>query len=141
MKKLISLCLAVIMIFGILPVSAFAAEATAPTGEFGTYESAARNSQMRLSIKKTLALGNTWTDVKVESNLLDANLTVTNHTTSVYAVKVRIISKDYTTIIKDAKTINAGHSASFSKIPSGGYIIQARSGDDVEREYTLSCKD
>lgn len=140
MKKLVSLFLAVIMIFAILPVSAFAAEAKAPASS-RTYEIATQNAQARLNGKRTLTLGNAWTDVKVENNLLDADLTVSNYVTSAYSVCVRIISKDYKTIIKESKTIKSGYSATFSGIPSGGYVIQACSADGDQHEYTLGYKD
>lgn len=84
---------------------------------------------------------NAWVDVKVENNWLAANLTVTNHTTSAHKADVRVVSTDYKTIIVATKTIDAGSSKSFGRIPSGGYIIQAKSSDNVEREYTLSFKD
>lgn len=87
---------------------------------------------------QTLSLKDTWIDVWVEGNWQAADLTVTNYYTSAYDVKVRIVSIDYSEIIASEETIPSGYSATFSSVPSGNFIIQAKSADDVLREYTLS---
>lgn len=144
MKRLIALLLVVVLSVVPLSISVSAAEVDVTDEnvvELDVTGPETASVQPRLNGTRTLTLGNAWVDVKVENNWLDATLTVTNHTTSAYKADVRVVSTDYQQIIVAAKSIDAGSSASFGTIPHGGYIIQAKSSDDVEREYTLSFHD
>lgn len=122
MKKFLTLFIVAILL--IIPVSITACVATTNTVE-----------------KVTIALDNTWTDIPVENNLLTANLTVANHTTSSYAVQIRIVSSDYVSTLCESKEIASGSSEKFSNLSAGGYIIQGKAADDVIHEYTLTLSD
>lgn len=133
MKKFLTLVIVVAML--IMPLSL---PASASTVDVTASEAAV---QPRLYKKVTISLGNSWETIHTENNWLDANLTVTNHTTSVYDVDIRIIETDETTIMKDSQTIQSGKSKTFYSLKSGGYIIQGRATDGVDREYTLTLED
>lgn len=96
MKKFLTLVIVVAML--IMPLSL---PASASTVDVTASEAAV---QPRLYKKVTISLGNSWETIHTENNWLDANLTVTNHTTSVYDVDIRIIETDETTIMKDSQT-------------------------------------
>ena len=133
MKKFLALFIAAIMLIMPLSITAFAATTNTIEAEAAV--------QPRLKKTVTIALGNTWTDIHVENNWLTANLTVANHTTSSYAVQIRIVSSDYVSILRESKEIASGRSGEFSNLSSGGYIIQGKSADDATHEYTLTLSD
>lgn len=133
MKKFLTLFIVAILL--IIPVSITACVATTNTVE------AEEAVQPRLNKKVTIALDNTWTDIPVENNLLTTNLTVANHTTSSYAVQIRIVSSDYVSTLCESKEIASGSSEKFSNLSAGGYIIQGKAADDVIHEYTLTLSD
>ena len=133
MKKLISLLLAMVMLTSTLALPAFAQE-------MNNNESVTTNVDPRLDYYTTIQLGSAWTDIWTENNLIYANLTVKNMTTSSDDVLIRIISIDREDILKEAKTISPGHSATFF-LSSGGYIIQGKSVDNEAHTYELRCFD
>lgn len=131
MKRLIALLL--VGLISVLPLSL-----TACTITDAVKELTAMDGPSEADRKRTLALDNIWTDVWVEGDWSEADLTVTNTVTSAYDVMVRIVSTDYSEVIASEKTIESGYSATFHPVPSGKFIIQAKSADDVTREYTLA---
>lgn len=90
--------------------------------------------------ERTLTLKDAWTNVVYEWDSRTAELTVTNYNTSAHSVRVRLVSRDYTAVLKSEQTVAAGHRVVFRGIPVGGYVLQARSADGQCREYTLSCE-
>lgn len=133
MKKFLTLVIVVAMF--IMPLSLPASASTVNITESETAV------QPRLNEEVTLTLGDIWVDVYTENNWLNADLTVSNHTTSAYDVDIRIVSKDHKKTLKGSQTIESGSSATFYNIPSGGYIIQGRATDGIGREYTLPLED
>lgn len=133
MKKFLTLVIVVAML--IMPLSLPASASTVDVTASET------TVQPRLNKKVTLSLGNSWETIHKENNWFDANLTVTNNTTSVYNVDIRIVSTDEEEILKDSQTIESGRSKTFYGLKAGGYIIQGRATDGVDREYTLTLVD
>lgn len=134
MKRIITLFLVTALLMLPLSVTASASTVDSPKDASSTVEP-------RLYKKVTVNLGNSWADIHNESNLFSADLLVENFATSGYDVMVRIVSRDHATVIASEKTIASGKSSTFYNLPSGGYIIQAKSYDDVSREYTLRLSD
>ncbi len=133
MKKFLTLVIVVAMF--IMPLSL---PASASTVDITASETAV---QPRLKKDVTISLGNSWETIHKENNWIDADLTVSNYTTSVYDVDIRIVSTDQKKILKESRTIESGRSTTFYGLKSGGYIIQGRASDGVDREYTLSLED
>lgn len=84
----------------------------------------------------TRELGNAWTTVWESGRRSDPELTVTNRRSSA-AVKVRFVDLEQGVIVAEEQTILPGCSANFSGLPTRGYYVQAKSSDDLPREYTL----
>lgn len=84
----------------------------------------------------TRELGNAWTTIWESGRRSDPALTVTNHR-STAPVRVRFVDLEQRVIIAEEQTILPGCSADFSSLPTHGYFVQARSSDDLPREYTL----
>ena len=133
MKRLISVLLAVVISISTLGITASAAEV-----DIGKAETV--NVEPRLNYQTTIQLGSAWTDIWVEHNLVYANLTVKNMTTSSDDVMIRIVSIDREDVLKEAQTIAPGYSATFF-LNSGGYIIQGKSVDEDAHTYQLRCFD
>lgn len=134
MKKLLSLLLAMCLL-----MSTFAFTVSAEEPNENTV--AKTNVQPRLKGETTLSVGNAWTDVKKDHNILHEDVTVTNNATSVYDVYIRIVDYKGATVLKSSQTIKSGESYTFYNVRAGGYIIQAKAADGVAHEYTISYKD
>lgn len=134
MKRIITLFLVTALL--VLPLSVTASATTVDS-----VEAPSSTVEPRLNKTITVNLGSSWTDIHDEINWLNADLLVENSVTSGYDLKVRIVSRDHMNIIASEKTVSSGETTTFYGLSSGGYIIQAKSFDDVQREYTLRVSD
>ena len=89
----------------------------------------------------SLHLGSSWVAAITGDTLFQTDVTVTNHESSGYDVLVRLTDGEAMLILQDAVTLAPGASHTFHDVPGGGYIIQAKSADDVPREFTLTYSD
>ena len=84
----------------------------------------------------SIELGNAWTTVWESGGRSDPALTVTNRPASA-PVMIRFVDAEHILIVDHGQTILPGGTAAFSNLPTDGYILQAKSANDLPREYTL----
>lgn len=89
----------------------------------------------------TVQLGSGWTTILEGTLTQTTDLAVNNSASSFYDVEVRILSGADAGISENRQIIPSGCWVTFSAVPTGKYLIQARSADGIVREYTLKLAD